>query len=283
MRDAAHPIAHRTKTPDSDVSPGQDKFSGSGAVREPRDAARGSSLEERKKDLLSFSSSNPREGIARHPTRSSSHETVSSREEVRTALEPLIDQCRKCSKPYSIDNNGISVLQTIPVDGLEHAVRQLCRQIRTDPQNKVRTPIGLLVSKAYEGDEMIFTVPEPDPPPSPAPPAPRSTSSRPVVSRSRTCGRNSTTTNVQRSTKRSRTASSRAARSSLSARNWPWPLNCWESTSTTAAQHDLSPRSAAQPRGRRGIPRRAAVVELPQSKTPSTSSLPATTTHLSIS
>lgn len=169
VRNIAQSLAHQSSTQGDAVSPGQAPLSGSEAVREPRDAARGSSSEERKKDLLSFSSS--KTATESRDGERATRTAVSSRDEVRQALAPLIEQCRRCSKPYSIDDNGISILQAVPIEGLEHAVAQLCRQIRTDPQNKVRSPIGLLVSKAYHGDE-IFTITEPDPPAPPPRAAP---------------------------------------------------------------------------------------------------------------
>ena len=66
-------------------------------------------------------------------------------------LAPLVEACRRCSRPQKIDAQGYGALRRLPADGLRFGISQVVLMLTTT--DKVRSPMGLLVAKAREWNE----------------------------------------------------------------------------------------------------------------------------------
>jgi hypothetical protein len=107
----------------------------------------------------------PKRRAARHQPRATIPwgPAVSSRADVEAAIAPLVEFCRRCRFPATLDEAGFQSLLTVDIAGLRYAVQETQRMAAA---GSVRSPLGLLVAKARESSASAFFSPPPGRPPS---------------------------------------------------------------------------------------------------------------------
>jgi hypothetical protein len=179
QRDAAIECAHGRGTPRSECAQPAGSRDCAHSIAHPVS----SKSIEKSEDLLSSPSTDARPGArsARFsrgpdtPRPTTTREVVrSSTEEINAALAPLRRCCERLRLPAVVDEEGRRWLALYSPEELARAVTQVIRMAEVG-QGRLRSPMGLLVQRAKEGEEALFE-------PAPERPAPAAISSDPPAS-----------------------------------------------------------------------------------------------------